>query len=92
MLSRILSNIMFRRRPKPIGNEVISFSRPKSNNTVTFIFKLGCVFDQPQVEQPQVYEKFVFTACKNPTVTNQTCFVTVGFLHAVNTNFSYTCG
>ena len=53
---------------------------------------LGCVFGQPQVEQPQVYEKFVFTACKNPTVTNQTCFVTVGFLHAVNTNFSYTCG
>ena len=30
---------------------------------------LGCVFGQPQVEQPQVYEKFVFTACKNPNVT-----------------------
>ena len=36
--------------------------------------ELGYVFGQPQMEQPhveklQVYEKFVFTACKNPTVT-----------------------
>ena len=48
---------------------------------------VGCVFGQPQV-----YEKFVFTACKNQTVTKHVWFVTVGFLHAVNTNFSYTCG
>ena len=35
---------------------------------------LWCIFGQPlipqpQVVKPQVYEKLVFTACKNPTVT-----------------------
>ena len=43
------------------------------------------------VREPQVYEKLVFTACKNPTVTKHV-WLCYGFLHAVNTSFSYTCG